>query len=172
MAGPTKRLRRKTTVSQSGCSELLMLTSEWWMQFVLPVGHYVQRNDVAAWIRNWRLLCKEWREVWDQGFRVKMSLHQDYVSMLCNAAQCYGDLLFVRDRSNKILYHQNGKVHEGLYCTVSMQWKTFKELRPILLRMAKLRKELRMDRGTAFSVLSFVQTGGRNEVAGGFRSEH
>ena len=149
MAGATERLRRKTTVSQKGCSELMMLTSEWWMQFVLPVGRYMPTVCVAAWMRNWRLLCKAWREVWDQGFRVKLHLHEDRVSNLCHAARCYGDLKFSRDSCNKVKYFECG----GRYCMVSMPWNTFLGLRPILSRMAK---DVRAH--PSFSVHSFVQT--------------
>ena len=41
----------------------------------------VERDDFAKG----RLLCKAWREFWDQGFRVKLSLHQAHVSKLCMA---------------------------------------------------------------------------------------
>ena len=114
MAGQIKRLRRKTTVSQSACSELLLLTSEWWMQFVLPLGRYEPRVYAIFWMKKWRLLCKAWREVWDQGFRVKLSLDQSHVLELCSVAfhsGVLGDLLFCRDRANKIIYYHEGYVH-------------------------------------------------------------
>ena len=154
MASATKRLRRETTVSQKGCSELMMLTSDWWMQFLLPVGRYMSMSVWrwayrGAWIWVWRLLSKEWREVWDQGIRVKFNLHEDRVSNLCHAARCYGDLKFSRDSCNKIKYFECG----GRYCMVSMPWNTFLGLRTILSRMAK---DVRAH--PSFSVHSFVQT--------------
>ena len=63
-----------------------------------------------------------------------------------------GDLLFCRDRANKIIYYHVGLVHGGIRCDVSMPWKTFKGLRPLLLQIA------RATNWKAFSELSFVQT--------------
>ena len=157
MAGQIKRLRRKTTVSQSACSELLLLTSEWWMQFVLPLGRYEPRVYAIFWMKKWRLLCKAWREVWDQGFRVRLFLHEDHVGELCYAGGSYGDLMFYRDSCNKVEYFQCGRRDEGLKCRVSMPWNTFKRLRPILSRMAMYDGYLR-PRGKSFNVHSFVQT--------------
>ena len=147
MAGATKRLRRKTTVSQKGCSELMLLTSEWWMQFLLPVGRYVPALYVAAWKRVWRLLCKAWREVWDQGFRVKLHLHEDHYMTLCLAARCYGDLMFSRDSCN------------GRMCVATMPWKTFKGLRPFLYRLALMdRLHTLHSLWASFNVVSCAQT--------------
>ena len=175
MVGPNKRLRRKTTVSQKGCSQLLMLTSEWWMQFAYPVGSYYQTIYVLPSLATWRLLSKAWREIWDQGCRVKLSLHQDHVSQLRFAAQVSQlDLLFRRDSVNKILYYYEGYMQEGLRCIVSMSWKTFMELRPILVQVSRLRNGLQQRpcaclhpdcfrlcawRGVSFQVFAFVQTG-------------
>ena len=157
MAGTLKRLRRKTTVSQKGCSELMMFTAEWWMQFLLPVGKYMPEIYVAAWKRVWRLLSKAWREVWDQGFRVRMTLHEDHYSTLCLASPRDGGLKFYRDSSNRIKFHSQGFVREGRYCLVSMPWNTFIGLRPILSRMAK---DLfrHPQRGKSFTLLAYVQT--------------
>ena len=155
MAGQIKRLRRKTTVSQSACSELLLLTSEWWMQFVLPLGRYEPRVYAIFWMKKWRLLSKSWREVWDQGFRVKLSLDQSHVLELCSVAfhsGVLGDLLFCRDRASKIIYYHVGLMHGGTRCDVSMPWKTFKTLRSLLLQIARPTDWI------AVSVLSFIQT--------------
>ena len=70
-------IRRGTTVSQKGCCALMMLTAEWWKEFLLPVGRRklvieewrVIGVDVWWWKKEWRLLCKEWRELWDHGLR-------------------------------------------------------------------------------------------------------
>ena len=140
MAGTTKRLRRKTTVSQPSVSEasneLMLLTSEWWMQFLLPVGRYMTKLQwrsryTGAWIWVWRLLSRDWCEVWDQGFRIKLIVHEARVSDLCHAARSNDDLKFSRDSCNKVKYFVNGKVDEGRYCTVLMAWNTFNGLRPI-----------------------------------------
>ena len=141
MAGATKRLRRKTTVSQKGCSELMLLTFEWWMQFLLPVGRYmtaeVWRCDYnGAWIRVWRLLSKEWRKVWDQGFRIKLCVHEACVSDLCHAARWYDDLKFSRDICNKAVYHRIVSMRDGRFCIVTMSWKTFVRLRHYLSWLA------------------------------------
>ena len=155
MAGPTKRLRRKTTVFESSNSELLLVTSEWWMQFAFLLGRYMLFDHSA----NWRLLSKAWREVWDQGLRITLSLHHERVFHIRLAAQSQGDLLFHRDSDNKILYyHHIDHEEEGLYCTVSMPWNTFKRLRPMLLRIAKHGKRSVHDAPKAFCVFSFVQT--------------
>ena len=133
MAGATKRLRRKTTVSQKGCNELMLLTSEWWMQFLLPVGRYMTMwawrwNYKGTWIRVWRLLSKEWREVWDQGFRIKLLVHEARVSDLCRAARWYDS----RDSCNKVVYHRIVSMRDGRFCIVTMPWKTFVGLRRFL----------------------------------------
>ena len=111
MAGPTKRLRRKMTVSHSDCSVLLMLTSEFWLQFAFPAGRYLLLYDKPRrQVIKWRLHCKAWREVWDQGWRVTLRLPVDNLWMLYQAAQCYGDVLFVRDKDNEVIYrHQMGR---------------------------------------------------------------
>ena len=128
MAGATERLRRKTTVSQKGCSELMMLTPEWWMQFLLPVGRYMPAVYVAAWKRVWRLLCKAWREVWDQGFRIKLLVREARVSDLCRAARWYDS----RDSCSKAVYHRIVSMRNGRFCIVTMPWKTFVGLRVFL----------------------------------------
>ena len=159
MARATKRLRRKTTVSQKGCSELMMLTSEWWMQFVFAVGRYTPALNAAVRNRVWRLLCKAWREVWDQGFRVKLSLPEGHVYELSLAVRCSDDLVFSRDSCNKIRFVLAGRVHESCrYCLVSMPWNTFKELRPILFRMVKNDCPICPHKGRRFRVHSFAQT--------------
>ena len=150
MAGATKRLRRKTTVPQKDCSELMLLTAEWWMQFLLPVQRYTFIFPMPVK----RLLCKAWREFWNQGFRIKLSLHQDHIWEMCRAAPCYGDLVFSRDPCNNVIYDAYGRVHNGLkYCQVSMPWNTFKRLRPILLRMRTHTSYLSPTRGMSFSVV-------------------
>ena len=147
MSRATKRLRRKTTVSQKGCSELMMLTSEWWMQFLLPVGRDMPAVYVSARIRYWRLLCKAWREVWDQGFRIKLIIHEACVSDLCHAARLYDDLKFSRDSCN------------GRMCVATMPWKTFKGLRPFLSRLALMdRLHTLHSLWASFNVVSCAQT--------------
>ena len=152
MAGATERLRRKTTVLQKGCSELMLLTSEWWMQFLLPVGRYMTmrvwgRDYRAAWIWVWRLLSKEWREVWDQGFRIKLIIHEACVSDLCHAARLYDDLKFSRDSCN------------GRMCVATMPWKTFKGLRPFLSRLTLMdRLHTRHSLCASFNAVSCAQT--------------
>ena len=137
MARATKRLRRKTTVSQKGCSELMMLTSEWWMQFLFTVGSYIPAVDASARNRVWRLLSKAWREIWDQGFRLKLRLPEgDYVG-LHMTGRCPDDLVFSRDSRNKIECVLADNKDQGRYCKVSMPWNTFKELRQILFLMEK-----------------------------------
>ena len=138
MAGATKRLRRKTTVrmvdATKGCSELMLLTSEWWMPLLLPVGRYMNMwawrwNYKGTWIRVWRLLSKEWREVWDQGFRIKLIIHEACVSDLCHAARWYDDLKFSRDSRNRLFITQS---LSDRFCIVTMPWKTFVGLRSFL----------------------------------------
>ena len=156
MAGATKRLRRKTTVrmvdATKGCSELMLLTSEWWMPFLLPVGRYMNMwawrwNYKGTWIRVWRLLSKEWREVWDQGFRIKLLVHEACVSDLCHAARLYDDLKFSRDSCN------------GRMCVATMPWKTFKGLRPFLYRLALMdRLHTLHSLWASFNVVSCAQT--------------
>ena len=139
MAGTTKRLRRKTTVSQPSVSEasneLMLLTSEWWMQFLLPVGRYMTKLQwrsryTGAWIWVWRLLSRDWCEVWDQGFRIKLIVHEARVSDLCHAARSNDDLKFSRDSCNKLEYHIMSR--DGRFCLATMPWKTFAGLRPFL----------------------------------------
>ena len=160
MAGPTKRLRRKMTVSHSDCSELLMLTSEFWLQFAFPAGRYLiaYQKTFRQGVK-WRLLCKAWREVWDQGWRVTLRLQVDNVWMLCQAAQCYGDILLRRDRDNEVIYDHR-LWDSGGCCLVSMPWKTFKGLRPLLVlgsnKCAFCKLILKQPRG--FVLLGFVQT--------------
>ena len=147
MAGATERLRRKTTVSQKGCSELMLLTSEWWMQFLLPVGRYMPALSVIAWKGVWRLLSKEWREVWDQGVRINLLVHEACVSDLCHAARLYDDLKFSRDSCN------------GRMCVATMPWKTFKGLRPFLYRLALMdRLHTLHSLWASFNVVSCAQT--------------
>ena len=105
-----------------GCSELMLLTSEWWMPFLLPVGRYMNMwawrwNYKGTWIRVWRLLSKEWREVWDQGFRIKLLVREARVSHLCRAARWYDS----RDSCNKVVLC---KMRYGRFCLVTMLWKT------------------------------------------------
>ena len=168
MAGATERLRRKTTVSQKGCSELMLLTSEWWMQFLLPVGRYMTMwawrwNYKGTWIRVWRLLSKEWREVWDQGFRIKLIIHEACVSDLCRAARWYwyDDLKIFRDSCNKVVYLRSELMREGRICIMTMSWKILEGLRPILSRIALADRVLRptmcLDQ-PSFCVQSFAQT--------------
>ena len=163
MAGVTKRLRRKTTVSQKGCSELMLLTFEWWMQFLLPVGRYmtaeVWRCDYnGAWIRVWRLLSKEWRKVWDQGFRVELYVHKDCVPKLCQASRFYVDLEFYRDSRNEVVYHRSALMREGLICIATMSWKTLEGLRPILSHIAYADRMHRPFMFPSVCVQSFAQT--------------
>ena len=168
MAGATKRLRRKTTVSQKGCSELMMLTSEWWMQFLFAVGRYISAAQDFPRYRVWRLLSKAWREVWDQGFRLKVQLLEAHYYNLRFAGRCSDDLVFRRDVCNKIIWYWRIRPTTFeccRYCLVSMPWNTFKGLRPILLRMAKhwsspSFREYAFDQNTdkSFSMHSFVQT--------------
>ena len=158
MAGATKRLRRKTTVTQKSCSELMMLTSEWWMRFLLPVGCRWHAAYIPDRIKSWRLLCKAWREVWDQGWRVRMVLHECLVGELCDVVSCCDDLQFIRDSSNRIEYFTSRRVHEGRKCWVSMPWKTFKRFLPLLHRMAAL-ADLYSPYTEWFKVVYFAQTG-------------
>ena len=102
MARATKRLRRKTTISQKGCSEMMILTSEWWMQFLFAVGRYISAAQDFPRYRVWRLLSKAWREVWDQGFRLKVQLLEAHYYNLRFAGRCSDDLVFRRDSCNKI----------------------------------------------------------------------
>ena len=149
----------RPSVSQKGCSESMLLTFEWWMQFLLPVGRYmtaeVWRCDYnGAWIRAWRLLCKEWRKDWD---------HEACVSDLCRAARWYwyDDLKIFRDCCNKIVYLRSELMREGRICIVTMSWKTLEGLRPILSRIALADRVLRptmcLDQ-PSFCVQSFAQT--------------
>ena len=159
MAGATKRLRRKTKVSQTGCNELMLSTSEWWMQFLLPVGLYMTMfnwrcGDGGAWIWVWRLLSKEWRVFWDQGFRIKLLVHETHVSDLCHAARWYDYLKFSRDSCSKVEYHS--LVSMGRTCIVTMPWKTFVGLRPFLSRFALRERPRRM--WPSFQVESCAQT--------------
>ena len=122
----------KTTVSQKGCSDLMLLTSEWWMRFLLPVGRYMtmsvwRRAYRGAW-KVFRLLSKEWREVWDQGFRIKLLVREARVSDLCRAARWYDS----RDSCNKVVYHRIVSMRNGRFCIVTMPWKTFVGLRVFL----------------------------------------
>ena len=141
----------KTTVSQKGCSDLMLLTSEWWMQFLLPVGRYMTMS-VWRWRyrganRVWRLLSKEWREVWDQGVRINLLVHEACVSDLCHAARLYDDLKFSRDSCN------------GRMCVATMPWKTFKGLRPFLSRLALMdRLHTLHSLWASFNVVSCAQT--------------
>ena len=163
MAGTTKRLRRKTTVSQKGCSELMLLTFEWWMQFLLPVGRYmtaeVWRCDYnGAWIRVWRLLSKEWRKVWDQGFRIKLYVHEACASDLWHAGLWYDDFEFSRDNCNEVVYLRSVLMREGRICIVTMPWKTLEGLRPILSRIAFADRVLRPFMFPSVCAQSFAQT--------------
>ena len=141
MAGAIKRFQRKTTVSQKGCTEQMILTSEWWMQFLHPVGRYMSMlawySDYRhGWIWVWRLLSTEWREVWDQGFRIKLLIHEARVSDPCYAARCFDDLKFSRDSCSRIVYHRFIFMRDGRFCIVTMPWKTFVGLRRFLSWLA------------------------------------
>ena len=147
MASATKRLRRETTVSQKGCSDLMRLTSEWWMRFLLPVGRYMTMSvwrwaytGASIWV--WRLLSKEWRVVWDQGFRINLIVNEARVSDLCHVTRWYDDLKFTCNSCNKVVYHRNVSMRDGRFCIVTMPWKTFVGLRrflPWLVSMDRLR---------------------------------
>ena len=149
MAGTTKRLRRKTKVVQKGRNELMLFTSEWWMQFLLPVGRYMSMlawySDYRhGWTWVWRLLSTEWREVWDQGFRIKLLVHEARVSDLCHAARWYDDLKFSRDSCNKLVYHRTTSMLDGRFCLATMPWKTFAGLRPFLSQFGLCERPCRM----------------------------
>ena len=139
MAGATKRLRRKTKVVQKGRNELMLFTSEWWMQFLLPVGRYMAMSVWSSdywcvWIWTWRLLSKEWRDVWDQRSSIKLLVHEARVSDLCHAARGYDDLKFSRDSCSKLVYHSPTSMIDDRFCLATMLWKTFMGLRSFLSR--------------------------------------
>ena len=110
MAGTTKRLRQKTTVSQRPCGELMMLTYEWWMQILIPdlrCDDY-KFNLHSSWESSFwlewnglRMLSKAWREVLERGVKIIMqfSYHEwtRYTDFRFWCAPCYDEVEFVRD---------------------------------------------------------------------------
>ena len=147
MAGPIKRLRRGTFVSQNGCNDLMLFTVERWIQFLLPVGRYMTMSvwrwaytGASIWV--WRLLSKEWRDVWDQGFTINLIVNEACVSELCHVTRWYDDLKFTCCSWDRVVYHRNFSLRDRRFSMVTMAWMTFVGLRrflPWLVSMDRLR---------------------------------
>ena len=79
MAGPSKRLRRKTTVLQKDLGVALAVTLEYLVNFLITDGlsmHFYPESGEPNWFRakHLRIVNKQCRQVWDKGVQVKLTL--------------------------------------------------------------------------------------------------
>ena len=94
MAGTSKRLRRKTTVTQTNCEQWLVLKLSWWIPFLLPPDLKTMNLTSGAnstwdnsystwdWAKHLRLLSKCFREAWNALFHVIIHLRTPVLPVL------------------------------------------------------------------------------------------
>ena len=140
MAGPSKRLRRKTTVSQKDLGVPLAVTLEYWVNFLIIDGLTMHFWSTTSQEPNWsrakhlRIVNKQCRQVWDTGVQVKLNVLYGVPSD--NAKLWKYDAFMVcapwdrmRHQRKCLAYIDKNDVMTSM---ITMSWQAFIEMKPVL----------------------------------------
>ena len=136
MAGPSKRLRRQTTVLQKDLGVALAVTLEYLVNFLITDRLSMHLCEEPNWFRakHLRIVNKQCRQVWDKGVQVKLTVL--YGNKSDTAKLWKYDAFMVcapwdrmRHQRKCLAYIDKNDVRIS---RITMSWQAFIEMKPVL----------------------------------------